>query len=420
MLIASTCYTQNSTIIHRSEFEKVGDLIYDVQDSNEGISQYSIQSGNTSGNFTIDESSGQITIAVEITDVMGTVKKDSLVINIESVNYKFLIVDGYDYFIDTHPELIVLNQHQQTDSTINNPYTAYNNVWGKGNAVLNQDFRMSTLSHKNLPDSTVFIWDTPSKASTYGGASVWSYSSLIWGNRKNQREDLLGFPFQISSISNLIMNFDFEQLYGTKTYKVALNHFLTDEFDIQPFSENDGDFFMVFDQVGTWIPPYTNNIGDTTMYGKEFTRLHKQDNGYDYRRIIIKDNGQLTTGTLDLKVFYDNFKRYEYMNFDQYIPNIQFGIEVTEGFGALRVNKWEMTLNDQITSIDAKTNGKLVVYPNPTTGRLIIPKAMNWTLRDSNGSIVLSGNNQSIDISELSKGFYIFIADDNFCKVILN
>ena len=56
------------------------------------------------------------------------------------------------------------------------------------------------------------------------------FQNLFWGERYNLREDIGGFPIKIGDISDLNMKFNYEQLFGTETYKVALNHFLNIAF----------------------------------------------------------------------------------------------------------------------------------------------------------------------------------------------
>ncbi len=333
------------TLVMRSEYEATGDLIVNLDFIDEGSGTYTITGGNNNNYYSINGSTGEIRINNTIADVMGVVHYDSLDVQLNSDIKTIVIVDAYDYFIETNPHFIVLDQHQQTDSIQGNPYTAYNNLWGKGSADENIDFRMATLFHPDFEDSTVFIWDTPSKANVYGGGSVWSYVNLIYGNRKGQREDLSGFPFRIGDLTQLDYEFDFEKLFGTETYKIALNHFMTDESGIEPFSANDGDFFMVFDQIGTWVPPYPVDLGDTVIDGKSFARLYNTDGDYEWRRVIIRNNEQLLSGNLSILDLYNQFISRGYIDPNQYVPNIQVGIEVTEGWGAIRFNKSQFTLS---------------------------------------------------------------------------
>lgn len=339
------------TLVMRSEYEKGGDEIVDLNDFNEGLSSYAIISGNGSNYYTIDAATGKITIQNTISDIANVVHQDLLKVEIGSNTYNVTIVDGYDYFITTHPEYTVLEDYQATVETPGNPYTPYHNTWGDGSAVNGIDYRMATLVHTDNPDNTVFIWDTPSKAVDFGGASVWSYTSIIWGNRQGIREDVVGFPIRVGDIKSLNMNFDFEQLFGTQDFKIALNQFFTEEDYIAPFSANDGDFFMVFDQIGTWVPAYNDYLKDTLINGKDYAILHdstgliEKYEGYQLRRAIIKNNETYLSGTVDLKAIYNSFTSRGYLNEDLYFPNIQIGIEVTEGWGAIRVNEWDMQLD---------------------------------------------------------------------------
>lgn len=376
------------TIVMRSEYEKVGDEIINLNDFNEGSSTYSITNGNSNNYYSIDVNTGILTIQNTINDVADIVHQDDLNIAIGNNLYNVTIVDGYDYFITNNPTYTVLEDYQATVEEAGNPYTPYNNTWGDGSAVNGVDYRMATLVHPDNPNKTIFIWDTPSKAADFGGASVWCYTSIIWGARYNLREDVEGFPIRVGDINALDMDFDFEQLYGTQDFKIAMNQFFTEENYIAPFNENDGDFFMVFDQNGTWVPPYDDYIKDTLIDGNEFVLLHDstgtiQNNtpeGYQLRRAIIKNNDTYLKGSLDLATIYNEFTSRGFLDKDMYFPNIQIGIEVTEGWGAMRVNEWNMRLD---TSDTPATNSS------------------NWYVSDGLGNDNLTGNNGKSPTSPL-------------------
>jgi len=362
-------FATDTTLVYRSEYEKAGDVIFDLNAPDEGNVTYSIIKGNDQGYYTIGSSNGIISIAAPINDELNVVHYDTMTVDASGREYVIVVVDGYDYFLKTHPGYIVLDEHNDTYYESGNEYAGYNNLWGRGTAEPNVDFRMATLVFPNLPDSTVFIWDVPSPASDFGGASVWSYINLLWGNRKNMREDLSGFPFQWGSLTSLNIYFEFEKLFGTEDYKIALNNFFTDESELSDFGSNDGDFFFVFDQRGTWVPDYPVDLGDTIISGMDFARLYKEEDGYEWRRVIVRDNGRWLNGILDLYRTYKQFSSRGYLNEAQYIPNIQVGVEVTDGFGAIRVNKWDIKQNEPVgIRKRKKIDKKLSVFPNPSKG----------------------------------------------------
>ncbi len=345
---------QTNVQVLRSEYEKVGDEIYNINDVLEGSENYVLNAGNENSYYSLDQNSGIISIQNPIADVFDVVTTNVLQISISSSNYIIEIVDGYDYFIQNlDPSYEILDDHNQFYVDPSSKWTAMNNLWGKGTAVPNVDFRTATIYKKDIPDSTIFLWDVPSKAAEFGGASVWNYVNVFWGNRNNVRDDLKGFPFLINDINTLSLDFDFEQLFGSEEYKIAMNMFLTDENYLTNFSENDGDFFFVFDQNGTWIPPYPNSLPDTEILGKPFAWRYKTENNYEWRRVIVKDNEQLLSGTLDIKELFDRFQNEDWINPNQYIYHIQLGLEITEGYGAVRFNKAEIDLsvsNEEIIS----------------------------------------------------------------------
>lgn len=343
-----TLATPTVLTVYRSEYEQVGDLVCDIDHPDEGTVFYRIISGNDSNHFLLDSITGEITIGTRIDDSAGVATVHVLEVDIDGDTTHVVVADCYDYFIQEHPEYEVLDVHGEVFIDSSSAYMPYHNVWGRGDAVVDVHYRMATLVHPAMPDSTVFIWDCPTTAATFGGASVWCYLNVLWGNRDGLREDLDGFPFRISDVTGLTVDFAFEHLFGDEGYKIFLNHFLTDESTLEPFASNDGDFAFTFDQLGTWLPPYANDLGDTTLGGQTFARLHQytQKNGRDYenRRVIVKDDGQWMAGTLDVLDQYLRFHDAGYLDTAQSIPNIQVGVEVTDGFGAVRVDRWDIGL----------------------------------------------------------------------------
>lgn len=427
----ATIKAQTNALAYRSEYEKIGDVIYDINDVNEGSVVYSITAGNDNLYYTINSNTGVITINNTIPDVFNTIHSDILQINASGTNYTIEIVDGYDYFIENlDPSYTVLDAHKETFIYTDSEWTAYNNLWGKGTAVPNVDFRMATIYKEDNHNETVFLWDTPSNAKEYDGASVWNYFNIFWGNRWNEREDLERFPFQINSLSSLNLDFDFEQLFGNEAYKIAMNMFLTNETVLSPFSENDGDFFFVFDQKGTWIPPYTYSLTDTFIDGKPFAWRYNVDvaTGYEWRRIIVKDHEKLLSGTLDIKDKFDRFIAADYINPEQSISHIQLGLEVTSGYGAVRFNQADITMVQAVMSVDDVITSKIKVYPNPSNNLIHIksPQPIQQIkLFSLLGKLVYQNSNfqGAIDVSNFSKGIYLLkiISDEGsyFTKKIM-
>ncbi len=428
-------FSQQDTLILRSEFEKAGDEIYDLDDVNEGSITYSIISGNDSLFYGINSTTGVISISNVIPDTFNVVRMDTLVIDASGNQYTVRIVDGYDFIIQNLDHTYhVLDEHSETYIDSSNEWTAFNNLWGRGTAVPNVDFRIATIHKSNLPDSTILIWDTPSKAREYGGASVWCYHNIFYGNRKNTREDLSLFPFQISTLDSLSIDFEFEQLFGDDQYKIAMNMFMTDESYLTSFSKNDGDFFFVFDQKGTWIPPYPYALPDSTILGKLFAlRYHDEHKGafYERRRVIVKNHQKLLQGVLDINHLFTRFADEGWLDLNQYIYHLQLGIEVTEGYGAVRINKSDIHLSQtsqaipvsvsdgsssssEVASIDA---GKPNAYPIPADRFLFVQgrtEDMNHiTLFNLLGEKIVTETNPlangtvCMDVSTLKPGIYI-------------
>ena len=124
-----------------------------------------------------------------------------------------------------------------------------------------------------------------------------------------------------------------------------MNIFTYDESYLVKIKESDGDFFFIFDQVGTYIPPYPYSLPDIKIMGKPFAVRYDDGGGNrQRRRVIIKNDESLMKGKLDLKYLFDMFMKENYINPLQYIQNIQLGIEVSDGYGAIKFNQFDINL----------------------------------------------------------------------------
>lgn len=430
-LLSFSLQSQVQILVQRTEYEVVNEVIYDINDPLEDgtIAIYSITSGNTDDYYKINSKTGKLKMKLVIDDVFDVVQTDALTVSTATTTYEITIVDAYDYFMSTlDASYTVMSLHNEAYIDSNAEWTAINNLWGKGSAEPNVDFRIATIYKTDVTDTPIFIWDVPSKASDYGGASVWCYNNILWGNRINTREDLMGFPFKISSIDQLTLDFDFENLFGDDDYKIAMNMFMTDEEDLTAFSNNDGDFFMTFDQNGTYVPPYPEVLPDTTILGKNYRLLYDPESrpdthpGYERRRAIILNNEQLLQGTIDVEQLFTRFQDENWLDQNQSIANIQLGIEVTDGFGAVRVNS--ANINMSVLAIDDYLIDKnIAMYPNPASDIVSIKgnniDVSNIHIFNILGQEVtrnikidqLNPDTIQLNINDLKEGIYIIKSD---------
>lgn len=386
-LIFTTILTAQDSLFMRTEYDTVGHFIGAVESAQE------ILPTEDSHWYRLDGET--IRVSEEIPDLFDEVTVHTLRVERANDTVTVRVVDGFDYLVSLH-EGSILSQHQEIDTA--GEWSAYNNLWGKGTAVPNEDFRIVMLLHDTLPESGMILWDVPGKAAEFGGSSVWCYSSFMFGDRLVQREDLERFPFKIEELTELRMDFDYTPILGDDQFKMALNCFLTDEEELSPFSANDGDFFMVFDQVGTWVPPYpVVVVEDTLIEGEPYTLLYNEKEGYEWRRVIIKDHARLQSGSVDLLGLFNRFAERNYIDKRQSIPNIQFGVEVTSGFGAVLMNHLEMTMTKQgETSVSFTPLVKSHVISVQQLGRsirLTLPQEGKVELLATSGRVIESHSN---------------------------
>lgn len=71
---------------------------------------------------------------------------------------------------------------------------------------------------------------------------------------------------------------------------------------------------------------------------------YKDGKSHQRRRVIIKNNKVLMDGKIDIKHLFDIFIKENHINPSQYIQNVQLGIGVTSGYGAVRFNKFNISM----------------------------------------------------------------------------
>lgn len=251
--------------------------------------------------------------------------------------------DPFDQLIASTPHSQRLDNHK--DSLALGGWMAFNNLWGKGTAVPGRDFRSVILiNEKTFPHGTLIAWDMPARASQFGGASVWNYSQLFFGNRHDLRRDLPGFPVRLDQLKELVLDFRISTVPGDRLFKIAINIFFTDTEELAPLTKNRGDFFVVLQQVGDWMPPYPERLPDITIEGKSFSVPYKKDEstGYENRRVIIQSGKELHAGRIDLLKLFAMFREQGMLQFEQSMASVMIGVEVTKGFGAVRFEKIDL------------------------------------------------------------------------------
>ena len=345
LTLTTTIWASDTLIVMRSEFEKAGDKIDTLL---VGAKAGKPLTGPDAHYFSYVPSNGVLKIADTIADIKGEVTESNFDItdtNGELIHVK--VVDGFDYILAQNSDKKIITEHQTGElPDTNGNWAAYNNLWGANkNGVSTDDYRIAMIVDDSLPNGGWIVWDVPGKSTNYGSASVWNYSNFLFGARANQRDSLGDFPYLLDSIEEFTVDFDYDEVVGDDQFKVALNMFFTDTNAIAPLSMNSGDFFFVLDQKGTWIPGYdVVVVDDTLMWGEHFQLLYDNNNGYERRRVIVKDNGRVKSGTIDMNYFFNRFASEGMMNMQQYFPNFQFGVEVTDGFGAIHINHLSATI----------------------------------------------------------------------------
>ena len=73
-----------------------------------------------------------------------------------------------------------------------------------------------------------------------------------------------------------------------------------------------------------------------------------------------------------------------------------------------------------VTSIESMEEQYLVVYPNPTSDKIRLSETLNYELYNALGILVLKGNNNELDLSDLPMGVYILKTDKGEQRLVKN
>lgn len=92
------------------------------------------------------------------------------------------------------------------------------------------------------------------------------------------------------------------------------------------------------------------------------------------------------------------------------------GLQYDDGNSETLNDLWRFNL-DEISSIDVVALETLV-YPNPTTDKILLSSPVDYRLFSLKGALVLEGNGASIEVSQLSKGVYFLNTTTKTFKII--
>ena len=92
------------------------------------------------------------------------------------------------------------------------------------------------------------------------------------------------------------------------------------------------------------------------------------------------------------------------------------GLQYDDGNSETLNDLWRFNL-DEISSIEIVALETLV-YPNPTTDKILLSSPVDYRLFSLKGELVLEGNGASIEVSQLSKGVYFLNTKSKTYKII--
>lgn len=157
--------------------------------------------------------------------------------------------------------------------------------------------------------------------------------------------------------------------------------------------------------LGTFVEDkeYIDNLGHLDEHNGRWCKTPEYPNGIYAYFITIDEN---------------NEPAYPYIIGPEY-----YG-ETTKGSGGYASIDATASKYDEsactTTNLDPTTNKNLKVYPNPSSDIIYLEKECEWTLTDLNGSTLLIGNGNEINLTSLAKGSYLLVYDGSSQLIIKN
>ena len=92
------------------------------------------------------------------------------------------------------------------------------------------------------------------------------------------------------------------------------------------------------------------------------------------------------------------------------------GLQYQDGFSETLNDLWRFNL-DEIDGIEV-LELETLVYPNPTTDRILLSSAVDYQLFSLKGELILEGNASFIEVSQLTRGVYFLNTEVKTFKII--
>ena len=72
----------------------------------------------------------------------------------------------------------------------------------------------------------------------------------------------------------------------------------------------------------------------------------------------------------------------------------------------------------QATALDNQAMEKMIVFPNPTTGKVNIPVEASFSVYNAQGEMILTSSGTSLDLSTYPAGIYSLVLHGQVLKII--
>ena len=251
------------------------------------------------------------------------------------------------------------------------------NPWNNGSLVNGTDYTQTlTANSSTFPDGTVISWNWGSHINS---DNVWGYPEVVYGAQAGiwQSADGQGpQPIQIKNLTAL-----------TGTYNVSIGG-STDNFDVlwetqltsAPFSGQEVEF-SIMPHSPSYDTQYITSLPDQYQYneaGLSATIAVTSNGSYPYV-IVLPNQGDMLSGTVDIKSILDFLTAKGVLTGNEYIQGFEMGAEPQTGSGSLTINKigydWNGTIvGDGVAPTSSPTPTPTpVAAPTPTPTTTTLP-----------------------------------------------
>jgi len=212
-----------------------------------------------------------------------------------------------------------------------NDFLLSNNVWGKG---LETNYEQCIYYESNNNQTEIgWNWDWPANGNVRG------YPEIIFGLKPwNTTSTSQCLPAPINSNQITLKYSCTASAIGQ--WNLAYDIWLTNS--ITPTTENVTHEIMIWMHKTNSITPAGINMGTITISNENFDLWVNENHNDSWMYLAFVSETTNLNATLDLNAFLDYLISNEYVSADLFISGIEFGTEIFEGVGKIKLSDYNV------------------------------------------------------------------------------